>query len=160
VPAFAAVRQTAPDLHLVIAGPDDGVMARTRDAVRAHNLDTDVTFTGMVTGELKLAAFSAAAFFVLPSYSENFGIAVVEAMAAGLPAIISDQVNIHRDIGGCGAVVVPCDTAALTKAISDMVSDPVRMRAMGIEARATARRLYDWPNVAQSLEKLYGEVAR
>lgn len=160
VPAFAAVRQTAPDLHLVIAGPDDGVMARTRDAVRAHNLDADVTFTGMVTGELKLAAFSAAACFVLPSYSENFGIAVVEAMAAGLPAIISDQVNIHRDIGGQGAVVVPCDTAALTKAISDMVSDPVRMRAMGIEARATARRLYDWPNVAQSLEKLYGEVAR
>jgi glycosyltransferase involved in cell wall biosynthesis len=160
VPAFAAAHRVAPDLHLVVAGPDDGVLAATRASVATHGLDSAVTFTGMLTGQDKLAAFSAASMFVLPSYSENFGIAVVEAMAAGLPTIVSDQVNIHRDIADQGAVVVPCEVAPLARAIGDLAADPVRAHAMGVEARATARRLYDWPNVAASLENLYAEVAR
>ena len=160
VPAFASAHRVAPELHLVIAGPDDGVLAATRDRVAAHGIDAAVTFTGMLRGEDKLAAFAAASMFVLPSYSENFGIAVVEAMAAGLPAIVSDQVNIHRDISGQGAIVVPCEVAPLARAIGELAGDPVRTRAMGVEARATARRLYDWPNVAATLEKFYAEVAR
>jgi glycosyltransferase involved in cell wall biosynthesis len=160
VPAFAAAHRVAPDLHLVIAGPDDGVLAATIERVAAHGIDAAVTFTGMRTGEDKLAAFGAASMFVLPSYSENFGIAVVEAMAAGLPCIVSDQVNIHRDISDQGAIIVPCEVAPLARAIGELAADPVRARAMGVEAQATARRLYDWPNVAAALEKFYEEVAR
>ena len=160
VPAFAAAHRVAPDLHLVIAGPDDGVLAATIERVAAHGIDAAVTFTGMRTGEDKLAAFGAASMFVLPSYSENFGIAVVEAMAAGLPCIVSDQVNIHRDISGQGAIIVPCEVAPLARAIGELAADPVRARAMGVEARATARRLYNWPNVAAALEKFYEEVSR
>lgn len=159
VPAFAGVRRAMPDLHLVVAGPDDGALERTRTAVRDAGIEADVTFTGMLKGNDKLAAFAAASMFVLPSYSENFGIAVVEAMAAGLPAIITDQVNIHRDIAGHGAVVVPCRAQPLAQAIADLAADPVRAGAMGVEARATVRRLYDWPNVAASLERLYSEFA-
>jgi glycosyltransferase involved in cell wall biosynthesis len=160
IPAFAAVRRGIPDLHLVIAGPDDGALERTRTAVREHGIEGDVTFTGMLKGEDKLAAFAAASIFTLPSYSENFGIAVVEAMAAGLPAIITDQVNIHRDIAGHGALVVPCRAQPLAQALADLAGDPVRAQAMGVEARATVRRLYDWPNVAASLERMYAEVAQ
>jgi glycosyltransferase involved in cell wall biosynthesis len=160
VPAFAAARRVTPDLHLVIAGPDDGALTTTIEQVAAHGIGEAVTFTGMLTGIDKLAAFGAASMFVLPSYSENFGIAVVEAMAAGLPCIVSSQVNIHRDISGQGGIVVPCEVAPLARAVGELAADPARARAMGIEARATARRLYDWANVAASLEKFYEEVAR
>jgi glycosyltransferase involved in cell wall biosynthesis len=114
----------------------------------------------MLIGADKLAAFSAASMFALPSYSENFGIAIVEAMAAGLPAIVSDQVNIYREIEGGGAIVVPCEVGAVTRAIESLAADPVRLRQMAAEARETARKLYDWRNVAMSLENLYREFAR
>jgi len=160
IPAFAAARKSAPDLHLVIAGPDDGMLERARALARQHQVENEVTFTGMLIGTDKLAAFSAASMFVLPSYSENFGIAIVEAMAAGLPAIVSDQVNIHREIDGGGAVVVPCEVGAVTRAIESLAADPVRLNQMAAEARDTARKLYDWRNVAVSLEDLYREFAR
>jgi glycosyltransferase involved in cell wall biosynthesis len=160
VPAFAAALQGAPDLHLAIAGPDDGVLERTQALVREHGIAQHTTFTGMLKGEDKLSAFAASSMFALPSYSENFGIAVVEAMAAGVPVVISDQVNIYRDIADRGAIVVPCEVAPLARAIAQLAADPVRARALGSEARATARQLYDWGNVAAALEQLYAEVAR
>jgi len=160
IPAFAAARKSVPDLHLVIAGPDDGVLERARSLASQHQVKDEVTFTGMLIGADKLAAFSAASMFALPSYSENFGIAIVEAMAAGLPAIVSDQVNIYREIEGGGAIVVPCEVGAVTRAIESLAADPVRLRQMAAEARETARKLYDWRNVAMSLENLYREFAR
>ena len=70
------------------------------------------TFTGMLLGEEKLAVLRDAQMFVLSSYSENFGIAVIEAMACGLPVVISDQVNIWREVDAAGAgLVVPCAAA-------------------------------------------------
>jgi glycosyltransferase involved in cell wall biosynthesis len=160
IPAFATARKIAPDLHLVIAGPDDGMLERARSLARQHQVENEVTFTGMLIGADKLAAFSAASMFALTSYSENFGIAIVEAMAAGLPAIVSDQVNIHREIDGGGAIIVPCEVNAITRAIESLAADPVRLGRMASEARETARRLYDWRNVAVSLENLYREFAR
>ena len=73
---------------------------------------------------------------------------------------MSDQVNIHREIDGGGAIVVPCEVGAITRAIESLAADPVRLDQMASEARETARRLYDWRNVAVSLENLYREFAR
>ncbi len=160
VPAFAEARKTVPDLHLVLAGPDDGVAGRTVTLARQLGVEQNVTFTGMLVGQDKLSAFAAASMFALPSYSENFGIAVVEAMAARLPSIVSDQVNIYREISGRGAIVVPCEIPAVTRAIVDLASDPARAKAIGEQARATAKALYDWKNVAASLETMYAGVAR
>ena len=150
----------AGHLHLVLAGPDDGVAGRTAALARQLGVEQNVTFTGMLVGQDKLSAFAAASMFALPSYSENFGIAVVEAMAARLPSIVSDQVNIYREISGRGAIVVPCEIPAVTRAIVDLASDPARAKAIGEQARATAKALYDWKNVAASLETMYAGVAR
>ena len=99
------------DVHLVVAGPDnDGWGGRVRDWLQAAGLADYATFTGMLLGEEKLAALRDAQMFVLPSYSENFGLAVVEAMACGLPVVISDQVNIWREVAAAGAGLVgPCE---------------------------------------------------
>ncbi len=160
LPAFAAVARARPDLHLAIAGPDDGMLDQCKAWARRDGIVDRVTFTGMLRGEDKLSAFAAAAMFALPSYSENFGIAAVEAMAAGLPVILSDQVNIWRDVAaGGGASIVPCEVDALTRAMAELADDPALALAMGGKARATVGRLYRWHNVAASLEAMYAEAA-
>ena len=97
--AFGAVARRRQDVHLVIAGPDnEGWGARVRTWLEEEGVLGRTTFTGMLLGPDKLAVLRDASLFVLPSYSENFGLAVIEAMAAGLPVIISDQVNIWREV--------------------------------------------------------------
>lgn len=160
VPAFAHAAARHPDLHLVLAGPDDGMAAPAKALARQHGVAERTTFTGMLVGEAKFAAFAAADLSVLPSYSENFGIAAVEGMAAGIPTIVSDRVAIHRELAqGGGAAVVPCDAAALAHAIEHIAGDPAAAAAMGSAARATVERLYRWNNAAAALEAIYREAA-
>jgi glycosyltransferase involved in cell wall biosynthesis len=111
--AFAAHASKDPTLHLVVAGPDPTQWrsALTRMLGDAA-LRPRVTWTGMLSGDLKWGAFHAADAFVLPSHQENFGIAVAEALACGVPVLISDKVNIWREIAKDEAGVVAPDTQA------------------------------------------------
>jgi glycosyltransferase involved in cell wall biosynthesis len=88
--------------HLVMAGPcaDESYLAHLKQLAGT----LPITFTGMLSGNLKWGAFAASEAFILPSHQENFGIAVVEALACGKPVLISNQVNIWREIveDGCG----------------------------------------------------------
>ena len=157
--ARAVGRLARKDLHLVIAGPDGGYLAETRSFVAEAGIADRTTFTGMLAGEEKLAAFADAALFLLPSYSENFGIAVVEAMACGLPVLISDRVNIWREVVADGAgLAAPCDPAAFAERIAAMLADPAALAAMGAAGRAAVARRYDWANIAQRLEQVYGAI--
>jgi glycosyltransferase involved in cell wall biosynthesis len=80
------------DLHLVMAGPADSAYGRQlKEAVIRLGLADRVTWTGMLSGDLKWGAFHAAEAFILPSHQENFGIAVAEALACGVPVLISEQ---------------------------------------------------------------------
>lgn len=109
--AFAQVASSDPSLHLVMAGPDQaGLQAALVRQARALGIADRITWTGMLSGDLKWGAFHAAEAFVLPSHHENFGIAIVEALACGLPVLISDQVNIWREIAQGGAGLVAPDT--------------------------------------------------
>lgn len=100
--------------NLVIAGPG-GEMAygeQLQQMVRQSViLNNRVHFPGMLIGDAKWGAFYDCEAFVLPSHQENFGIAVVEALACGKPVLISDQVNIWREIKDSGAAIVEPDTA-------------------------------------------------
>jgi glycosyltransferase involved in cell wall biosynthesis len=157
--ADAVGRLKRDDLHLVIAGPDGGYLAETRQFVAAAGLTGRTTFPGMLTGADKLAAFADAALFLLPSYSENFGIAVVEAMACGVPVLISDQVNIWREVVADGAGrAAPCDAEAFAAAIKEMLADPPALARMGAAGRESVARRYDWASIATRLEKVYAAV--
>jgi glycosyltransferase involved in cell wall biosynthesis len=107
IAAFANVLHSAaadPSLHLVIAGPCAGekYLAQLKLLAAAvscrDSRNSPVTFTGMLAGNQKWGALSAADAFILPSHQENFGIAVVEALACGTPVLISKEVNIWREI--------------------------------------------------------------
>ncbi len=87
------------DLHLVIAGPAaTDEYLRELKASASDPPELPITFAGMLSGDLKWGALACAEAFVLPSHQENFGIAVAEALACGTPVLISNQVNIWREI--------------------------------------------------------------
>lgn len=155
-----AVGQLGQDnLHLVIAGPDGGYLAETRRFVAEAGIGNRTTFTGMLTGQDKLAAFADASLFILPSYSENFGIAVVEAMACGVPVLISDKVNIWREVVADGAGhAAPCDAHAFAQEIAAMLAEPRELAAMSAAGRSAVARRYDWSVIAEHLERVYAAV--
>lgn len=160
MPAFARLLRAGFDAQLVVAGPDYGMRKRIEALARALSVADRVTFTGMLQGEAKLAALVDADLFVLPSYSENFGIAVIEALACGLPVLISDRVNIWREIveDGSGRVA-PCDVEAFGEALIDTMGDREALAAMAAAGPATVARRYTWDKVAVQLEALYRRVA-
>ncbi len=152
IPAFARLTAAGADLQLVLAGPDRGARPEAERLVAEHGLAGRVTFTGMLRGEAKKAALGDAALFVLPSYRENFGLAVVEAMAAGLPVLVSDQVAIWREIEADGAGwVTDTSVEGVAAALSAALADPEALAARGRRARESARRRFDWSAVTPQL---------
>jgi glycosyltransferase involved in cell wall biosynthesis len=116
LPAFQKVHQQLPNAILILAGPDDGYQAETEDFIRKHQLGERIKLVGMLTDTIKKEALSDADLFVLPSYSEGFSIAVLEAMTSGVPALVSDRV-------GFGDYIARHQAAYLTPLTSDGVAD-------------------------------------
>jgi len=118
IEAFGRAAARYPDAHLVMAGPDGaGWGERLRAQAAAAGIGARVSWPGMLDGPMKWGAFRASDVFVLPSHQENFGIAVAEAMACGVPVLISDKVNIWREVEGDGAGLAAPDTAQGTEAL-------------------------------------------
>jgi glycosyltransferase involved in cell wall biosynthesis len=112
--AFHNLIQNSPgesrDVHLIIAGPDQrGLIPILQQLAATLGIAHRITWTGMLEDDLKWGAFDTAEAFVLPSHQENFGIAVVEALACGVPVLISNQVNIWREIQQDGAGLINND---------------------------------------------------
>jgi glycosyltransferase involved in cell wall biosynthesis len=111
IDAFARVHSLDPDLHLVMAGPgDEKLIEELKSRAAQCGLTGRITWLGMLTGPAKWAAFCSCEVFALPSHQENFGIAVAEALGCGLPVLISDKVNIWREIQSEAAGFVAPDT--------------------------------------------------
>jgi glycosyltransferase involved in cell wall biosynthesis len=118
--AYAAVRKTTPAVRLasfpdlVIAGPclDAGYLATLKEIAEKEEITPFVHWAGMLTGDAKWGALQSAEAFILPSHQENFGIAVVEALACGKPVLISNCVNIWRELVADGAALVESDDQA------------------------------------------------
>ena len=163
--AFADASRHDAEIHLVVAGPDQsGWRADLESLARSFGIDERVTWTGMLTGDVKWGAYRVADAFVLPSHSENFGIVVPEALACGLPVLITNKVNIWREIDGSGAGLVENDTVAGATALlrrwldlSERESNLMRRQArvcfvQYFELRTAARRL------AELIARDIGEV--
>lgn len=160
IPAFAKAR--TGNAVLVIAGPDsDGYRSHVETMVKQANLNNQVVFTGMLQGLDRVAALYDADLFVLPSYQENFGIVVIEALAAGTPVLISDCVNIHDQITAAGVGgVVPTNVDALAEAISRWIGDETLRHKAAIAAQPFVREHYDWQHIAQHWHDHYAELIK
>jgi glycosyltransferase involved in cell wall biosynthesis len=160
LPAFAQVRVQNPDVALVLAGNGDQsfVTGLEEEAVRL-GIAGDILWTDFLAGEEKWAVLSGADVFVLPSYSENFGVAVVEAMAFGLPVVVSDQVGIHREVAEAQAgLVVPCAWEELARALTRLVRDKQLRSRMGENGKRLAQTHFSLEAVTGKLINVYIDV--
>lgn len=160
VPSFALVLEKVPKARLAIVGPDnEGYGAKVRQWCREQGIADKVVFVDHLgPGEVK-QAYVDADVFVLPSYTENFGMTVVEAMACGCPVVISDQVNIWREIKEEGAgLVTGMHPLEIAEAICKVIADRSAKKEMGRRGRMAAQKLYAWPRIVEQLTQVYQKL--
>ena len=116
LPAFLKIHKLVPEAILVLAGPDDGYQTQTEEFIKNNKLESKVKLVGMLTDTVKKEALADADMFALPSYSEGFSIAVLEAMTSKVPALVSDRV-------GFGDYIKKYDAAYLAPLTVDGVAD-------------------------------------
>ncbi len=158
--AFALVAREREDAHLVLAGPDNaGYGQRVRKWLQEGGVIEKTTFIGPLVGEERFVFLHHAEVFVLPSYTENFGAAVAEAMACGVPVVISDQVNIYPEVKQAGAgLVVRCDPQETAKALLTLLDNPALGKEMGRRGRRLAEKRMTWRAVGDQLIRVYQEL--
>lgn len=150
-----------PAARVIIAGNDEEGYRPALDKLASRLGVADrVVFAGPVDGADKQALLRGADLLVLPSYSENFGNVVVEAMAAGCPVVVTPEVGSGSVVLATGGgVVVDGAPETLARGIAGLLENPAARRRMGEAGRAAARD-YSWDAVAARIETLYQSLAR
>lgn len=155
--AFDLVAAQHPTARLVVAGPDDGVLAELQRYKQASPHGARVTLLGPQYGRDKLRGLVDATVFVLPSRNEAFPVAVLDALGVGTPAVVTRTCHFP-EVGSEGAgVVVELEARALADALLTVLSDDAKRAEMGVAARALAAR-YAWPDLARACVARYAEV--
>ncbi|PLP97064.1 glycosyltransferase [Cupriavidus pauculus] len=155
--AFAEVCDRDPSLHLVLAGPcDDAMRASLGKLAAAIGIADRVTWTGMLAGDDKWGSFHAAEAFCLASHQENFGVAVAESLGCGVPVLISNKVNIWREIVEDGAGFAGDDTPSAMADVLDrwLSLDDASRAQMRVAAQACFDRRFQSRAVAERLVRL------
>ena len=155
--AWAAIHRDFPDAHLVIAGPDsDGTLERTVSLARTLRIESSVTFTGMLAGVDKWSALSAANVFILPSYSEGFSMAILEALSAGCPVIATRACNFP-DIAGhhCGWLIDPDPVQIQAALIGALHCSDESRRERGLAGQALVARQYTPDRIGRQFTEVY-----
>ena len=152
--AFARHARKYPDLDLVIAGPDQiGWRPELDRLAEEAGVCERIHWPGMLTGDAKWGAYRAADAFVLPSHSENFGIVVAEALACGCPVLITDRVDIWREIlAGGGGLISHDNEADFARIIGEFLAkSPEEKKDMAVAARNTFIARFDIESIALSM---------
>lgn len=160
--AFARLEGRGLDASLVVAGAGDAAYVSSLAALAASlRIERRVVWLGEARGARKAAAFAAADLFVLPSFSENFGVAAVEALSAGAPCVLGRGVAIAGNVESAGAgVAVDPSPEAIAAALERLLrDDAARARMTGL-ARELAARDYSTEKMAGRLVELYRSLAR
>lgn len=159
LPALNKLYERDRPFHFLLCGAnpqDRDYENNIREQIKASPWAKRATLCGFIAGELKAQVLSAADCFVLPSYYENFGIAVAEAMAAQIPVVISDQVHIWPAIQQSEAGwVVPTEVDALAEALMVAVGEEKERSRRGQNAQRCAKENYSWDAIAQRLCQNY-----
>jgi glycosyltransferase involved in cell wall biosynthesis len=155
--AFAEVRRKLSDTVLVVAG--DGAanyVQKLSQRAKELAISETVIWTGHLDGAIKWGAFAAADLFVLPSYSENFGIAAAEALACGVPTVVTKGVGIADEIRSAdGGLVVEATSTAIANALEQLLGNESRRRQLAENGRELAQQHFSSQSVGHALESLY-----
>jgi glycosyltransferase involved in cell wall biosynthesis len=160
IDSLAILTQQGHRVHLLLAGSGDvDYITALKQQVARLGVQEYVTFAGFVTGYDKDLVLQGSDLFALPSYSENFGIAVAEAMAAQLPVIITPGVQIAPEIENAKAgMIIEGERELLTEAIAQLLQKPEFRKQLGENAGKLVRERYSWGAIAQELAKAYQAI--
>lgn len=158
--AFAMFHAQMPGTKLLIAGdgsPD--YVASLVALARLQGLADHVVWAGHIEGSLKHSALAGATLFVLPSFSESFGLAAAEALMAGLPCVLGQGVAISQDVvnAGAGLAVAP-DAASVATGLMRLAADAPERDRMAVRAAALARDKYSAKAMGANLVALYEDI--
>jgi glycosyltransferase involved in cell wall biosynthesis len=145
--------------RLVIAGSGDAeYVARLEQMVQRLRATDRVTFAGWMDGEKKREIIRRASLFALVSLHENFGVSLLEALALGVPGLVSRHVDLAEAVERASAGwVVDTDSRSLTAGLADAMNHPEERDARGWSATTLARD-YTWPGIAGQLRELYNQL--
>ncbi|WP_138499682.1 hormogonium polysaccharide biosynthesis glycosyltransferase HpsP [Nostoc sp. PA-18-2419] len=162
IPALEKLLAVGCQFHFVLAGTnpqDPDYEQKIISQIKNSPLRSHTTITGFVTGELKASLLQAADLFVLPSYYENFGIAVAEAMLAGIPVVISDQVHICEQIRDSqSGWVGTTEVEALLDLLQAALGNPAERQRRGLNAHKYAYINFSWDAIAKQTIQAYQEI--
>lgn len=160
IKAFARACRDDSDACLVLAGPGEpNYVSRLKDLAHELGIAEKVVFVGMLEGVVVREAYTAAALFVLPSLQENFGISVAEAMAAGCPVVISDEVALSSVVVNANAgLVCKLDADSVANAIASLISDEDSRKSMGERGRQIILDKFTWKQIAGRLDTVYADI--
>ena len=158
VPAFARIGALSRTL-LMIAGPDEGGhRAEVEALVAREGLRGRVIFTGAVTGEDKQRLLGGADLFVLPSYQEGDSVAVKEALAAGLPVVITHACHFSQVAREPAGLVIDPSVQELQHALEQLCGDDVLRARLAVNARPLIEREYTWDKLGTRLMQYYEKL--
>ena len=141
--------------RLLIAGPDEGLLPRLK---RLAATDERIRFAGYLDGSTRLQAFAAADVFALPARGEGQSMAALEAMAAGLPALLSPGCNMDEVAAAGAGYVVEATVEAFADKLGELLRQAELRRDMGRRARQLVEARYSWDKVAAALERVYARL--
>ena len=159
IEGFGRAARGRDDLHLLIAGPDGGYERAAREMVKAKSLESSVSFTGPIYGETKLAALSRADVFTLTSYGEGFSVALLEALAASLPLIISKECHFPEVADSGAGLEINLDPQEFAMALTRLVGDSSLLAKTSSNARAMATGPYSWDTVGVAFKEVYERIS-
>jgi glycosyltransferase involved in cell wall biosynthesis len=159
--AFARVHEAFSKTHLLVAGPDlINFLPTVKNYFSQAGCLESVTFTGMLSGELKYAALSAASIYVAPSYSEGFSMSVLEAMGSRLPCVITTGCNFPEAKETTTALVVDINAKQIADALLWCLNNPNEAQEMGARARKFILENYTWDSIAKQLITTYTKILK
>ena len=154
--SFSTIAKRFEDIVLLVVGPNKfGTREKMESILRSEDLLGRAVFTGLLTGEDKLAAMNCADLFVLPSHSDVLGIAVLEAMAARLPVVITEGCEFPEVSEHGAGFVVEADEVPIAEAITMLLSDADLRKRMGQQGRKLVIERYTWQVAAATMANLY-----
>ncbi|MBB6004495.1 glycosyltransferase [Arcicella rosea] len=161
LPAFKTIIGKRSDCILVLAGPDDGYLSETERFIETESLQKSIKLVGMLVGEDKLAAFADADIFVLPSHSEGFSIATLEALVTGIPSLLSDRVGFGESIRESNAAhLVELNSESIVNGLTKMLDDEKYCELLANNGKALVKEKYDIELVAKNLFEEFKKIAK
>lgn len=156
--AFVDVAPKWPNVHLVFAGPDGGMLEALSARVQEFGLQKKVHFAGFVGGASKVAAYRHAEFLIIPSRSEAMSIVVLEAGACKIPVVLTDQCGFNEVESVGGGVVVTTDSSSIAGAMVRLLHQPEEAKKMGERLYDVVIANYTWDAMVRKYVSLYNEI--